>query len=363
MPHVTVSGCGGVRARAQDPAEAMSELGFGEVECKAAALPVHMAGSRRKLNAYLFVKRGSPTAPAGAAPAAGVGKSLSTATPFDPTQVGDWLARTAWVALVQFQPAGRLCKAPSLLRGRPVRLQVLSELTRMASNDSRAATAAKGAAAGSPASERTTCRTESAAAEADAQPQHHNHGLRPRRGSAASSGGGASGSQPAARLGLSTTGSGSWMHSGGAGNEPDLQGLVLASPGTKRSAGDAAQHEDDELVPSQASRAAGRTSRTRDGGRKPPVARALASTLVSAGSAPAAVVGKGTGQLEEEQAVSVPDVASQPDQHAAAPAPPRRSDAKAPAGVVTGAGGAKQADAGRLTSAPRTRGASQRAPK
>ncbi len=58
----------------------MEELGFGQVECKAAAMPVFMAGSGRKLNAYLFVKPDDYThekVPADAGP------SLATATPFN----------------------------------------------------------------------------------------------------------------------------------------------------------------------------------------------------------------------------------------------------------------------------------------
>ena len=94
--------------RAQEPEEEMQELGFGDVQCVQAALPVYMAGSRRRLNAYVFIKKrtgnGSGAARRASAGRRSIGKgdnasasvggpSLETAPAFDPAAVLDALNR------------------------------------------------------------------------------------------------------------------------------------------------------------------------------------------------------------------------------------------------------------------------------
>jgi hypothetical protein len=101
----------------------MDDLGFGPVSLVTPAIPVYMAGSHRRLNAYMFTKQPSPgtglpdsapmrgtrsrqTVPAGSGsllPDGGTDSSnrgsrrqlpsLSDATPFDPLGVIEALAR------------------------------------------------------------------------------------------------------------------------------------------------------------------------------------------------------------------------------------------------------------------------------
>lgn len=78
----------------------MEELGFGPVRCVGPPLQVYMAGSRRQLNAYMFVKteaggvgvKDSPSK-SGSTDTSFQGPSLATAPEFEPTDILNALGR------------------------------------------------------------------------------------------------------------------------------------------------------------------------------------------------------------------------------------------------------------------------------
>lgn len=71
----------------------MAELGFGEVECCAPAIPVYMGGSGRQLNAYVFKKKEGSSRGAGSRGQQQAGPSLESAPAFDPAAVLEALQR------------------------------------------------------------------------------------------------------------------------------------------------------------------------------------------------------------------------------------------------------------------------------